>query len=183
MQTNEFQQLKREERSRERGKKADRFWRAFLMTENGKVKSTLLLNSFCMSVVFFAIYVATFGFLVDPIHSLVSGLPVIVINLIEALVPALAGTAVCSLTWLIFKEKRMMLATYLWLTLLAVACFITLLVLLRGDGQSQKLFLQFFALFVPAPILLGGGVSIYLYQNDRKRKALLPVEEETWRRM
>ena len=39
-------------------KAADSFWSAFQMTENGKVKSTLLLYSFCLCWVFIAVYAA-----------------------------------------------------------------------------------------------------------------------------
>ena len=34
---------------------AERFWSAFQMTENGRVKSTLLLYSFCLCWVFFGV--------------------------------------------------------------------------------------------------------------------------------
>lgn len=171
MQIGESNQLKKQDRSRERGQKADRFWRAFLLTENGKVKSTLLLNSFCLSFVFLAVYVASFAFLVDLLHPLVAGLPVALINLAEALVPALAGTAVCALAWFPCREKRLPLAAYLWLALLMLACCITMLILLRQDGAAQRAFLGVFALFVPAPLLLGGGLSAWLYRRYRKRRA------------
>ena len=46
---------------------ADSFWSAFQMTENGKVKSTLLLYSFCLCWVYIAVYFIAFAFLLDPI--------------------------------------------------------------------------------------------------------------------
>ena len=176
MQSKEFNQLRRAERSRDRKKRTDGFWRAFLLTENGKVKSTLLLNSFCLSVAFFAVYFAAYAFLVEPLHGLVGGAPVAVVNLVEAAAPAAAGTAVCSLTWLLFKEKRLFPATYLWLALLAAACLVTLLILLP-DGGSRLLCLQFFALFILAPLLLGGGWSMFLYLRY-KRRAAPPAKAE-----
>lgn len=170
MDTREFQRLQTEEKARAREKKADRFWQAFRLTEHGRVKSTLLLNSFCLCVVFAAVYFAAFYYLVDVLHPLVSGKSVWIINLTEALIPAIAGTAVCCLSDLLFKNKQMLPVTYLWLLALALACFITMLCLLRGEPQAQRLFLQFFALFVPAPVLLGGGVSLFLYSRHRKKK-------------
>lgn len=170
MQIGEVNQLKKEERSREQSKKADKFWQAFLLTENGKVKSTLLLNSFCLSFAFLAVYAVAFAVLVDAVHPLVKHLPVALINLVEAALPAVAGSAVCNLLWLVCKEKRLLPAAYLWLALLAAACLVTMLILLRGEAQARMYFLQFFLLFVPAPILLGGGLSFFLYLRHRKRR-------------
>ena len=72
-------------------KAAESFWSAFQMTENGKVKSTLLLYSFCLCWVFIAVYAALFVFLLDPLDALVSGAPGIVAHVVEAVVPALVG--------------------------------------------------------------------------------------------
>ena len=41
------------------GKFADKFWGAFQMTENGRVKSTILLYSFCLCWVLLAVYGGT----------------------------------------------------------------------------------------------------------------------------
>ena len=60
-------------------KAADSFWSAFQMTENGKVKSTLILYSFCLCWVFIAVYFAAFAFLLDPLDALVSGAPKVVV--------------------------------------------------------------------------------------------------------
>lgn len=170
MDTREFQRLQTEEKARAREKKADRFWQAFRLTEHGRVKSTLLLNSFCLCVVFAAVYFAAFYYLVDVLHPLVSGKSVWIINLTEALIPAIAGTAVCCLSSLLFRDKRIVPMTYLWMLALSLACLVTMLLLLGGDHRAQLLFLQFFLLFVPAPVLLGGGVSLVLYSRHRKKK-------------
>ena len=174
--------LQKQERARDRSRKADSFWKAFSLTENGKVKSTLMLNSFCLCLLFLAVYVAAFALLLDVIHPLVESLPVAVINLVEALVPAIAGTAVCLMTWFLFKEKRMPALAFLWLAFLALACFAAMLVILRGDAAARGFFLQFFALFVPAPILLGGGMSGLLYHRYMKRRAVPALAAESWKR-
>ena len=70
-------------------------------------------------------------------------------------------------------EKRMLLSAYLWLAALAVACLVAMLIILGGDFQAQMLFLQFFGLFVPAPILLGGGLSLWLYRRYQRRRPIL----------
>lgn len=148
------------------GKAAGRFWSAFQMTENGKVKSTLMLYSFCLCWVFLAVYVLCFALLNRPLDALLSGLPVAAVNLVEALVPAAAGTAVCCLTWLLPGDKRLLPAAYLWLALLVLACLITLIVLM--GWQSAPLILQFFGMFTLAPLLLGLGSSMLLYRRRQR---------------
>ena len=147
-------------------KAADSFWSAFQMTENGKVKSTLILYSFCLCWVFIAVYFAAFAFLLDPLDALVSGAPKVVVYLVEALVPALVGTVVCALSWPLYKDKRLMLAAFIWIFLLAIACLIAMLILMKDEPEARGLFLQFFAQAVPAPVLLGGGLSAFLYSRS-----------------
>ena len=80
------------------GRAADSFWSAFQMMENGRVKSTLMLYSFCLCWVFAAVYGAAIALLIGPLHMLMAGSPVFLENLVTALVPAVLGTAVCCLT-------------------------------------------------------------------------------------
>ena len=157
-----------EEWNRKVTKAADSFWSAFRMTENGKVKSTLMLYSFCLCWVFIAVYFASYFFLLDPLDALVSGAPKIVVYLVESLVPAVVGPAVCALPWPLYKDKRMMAASFTWIFLLAVACLIAMVVMMSDEPEARNLFLQFFAQAVPAPILLGGGLSAILYQRYMK---------------
>lgn len=162
---------------------AESFWSAFQMTENGKVKSTLLLYSFCLCWVFLAVYGLAYAFLTVPLHNLTSGGPTAVENLVGALVPAVLGTAVCSLTWFLSKtEKRLMPAAYIWLFVLALACLITLLILLRGEGEAQLLVLQFFGMFVLTPVLLGGGLAMFLYYRYWKNKPVSADAAALWKR-
>ena len=169
MQVRVLERLKKEERERAQQERADRFWACFLFTENGKVKSTLLLYSFCLCFVFLAVYGAAYALFLEWLDPLLAGCPVALVNFVEAAVPTLVGTAVCSLTWVISRDKRMMLAAYLWLAVLAVASFIAMLILLWGDTQAQLLFLQVFGLFVPAPVVLGCAVSAIWYTRYRRR--------------
>ena len=53
-------ELRRAEREKEQARRVESFWDAFRLTENGHVKSTLLLNSFCLSILFLAVYGAAF---------------------------------------------------------------------------------------------------------------------------
>ena len=157
------------------GRAADSFWSAFQMMENGRVKSTLMLYSFCLCWVFAAVYGAAIALLIGPLHMLMAGSPVFLENLVTALVPAVLGTAVCCLTWLLPGDKRKLPAAYLWLTLLMLACLIALLVLMGGEQGAQILALQFFGMFVLVPLILGDGMSILLFYRYWKHKP--PVKD------
>lgn len=170
MQINSMNELQRRERTRETSKKADRFWSSFLLTKDGKVKSALLLNSFCLCAVFVGVYFAAFYFLLDGLHLLTANAPPALANTVQSLAPAAVGTAVCCLAWFLPGEKRLMPAAYLWMAALAAACLVTMLILLGGDGLAQLLFLQMFALAVPAPLLLGGAASWLLYARRQRKK-------------
>lgn len=157
----ELRQAKREEA---RSRRAESFWNAFRLTENGRVKSTLLLNSFCLAAVFLAVYGAAFFLLTDPIHAWLAHGPRGMENLANALLPALAGTAVCALSHCICRPQTV-LAAYFWLLLLALASLVTMLLLLRGEGGASLLFLQLFGMMVPAPLLLGIGSAWWLLRR------------------
>ena len=169
--------LQEEERNRVRAEKADRFWNAFQITENGKVKSTLLLNSFCMAAVFIAIYFGAFALMLTPLQTMVENAPVWVGNLVGAVVPSLFGTLVCLAMFPLFKEKRTIPCTYLWIFLLAVACLITLVIMLWGESGTIKLLLQFMGLFVLCPVVLGGFGSVWLYKRWRMAHPLASDNE------
>ena len=157
------------------GRAADSFWSAFQMMENGRVKSTLMLYSFCRCGVFAAVHGGAIALLIGPLHTLMAGSPVFLENLVTALVSAILGTAVCGLTWLLPGDKRKLPAAYLWLTLLMLACLIALLVLLKGERGAQILALQFFGMFVLVPLILGDGLSIFLFYRYWKHKP--PVKD------
>lgn len=156
-------ELHRAEQEKARAQKADSFWNAFRLTENGHVKSTLLLNSFCLSILFLAVYFAAFYLLTDPIHHLLSAAPRAVENLANALLPAAVGTAACALAQL-FCHPRTVLAAYLWLLALALASLIAMLLMLRGQ-EGTSLFLSLYTMLVPAPLVLGIAVSLWLLRR------------------
>lgn len=163
-------------------KAAKSFWGAFQMTENGKVKSTLLLYSFCLCWVFILVYCGCFALLTRPLDALLACayLPVWLVNTVEALVPAIAGTAVCSLTWLLPGDKRLLPASYIWLALLMLACLIALVILM--GLESAGLVLQFFGMFVLAPLALGVGSSMLLYYQYWKKRPPVTDSTRPWKR-
>ena len=164
------------------GKFADKFWGAFQMTENGRVKSTLLLYSFCLCWVLLALYGGCFALLSAPLDALLActGLSVTLVNIIEALAPALLGTAVASLVWLLPGDKRLLPAAYIWLTLLMLACLIALIIMM--GLESAGLILQFFGMFVLAPLALGLGSSLLAYYLYWKKRPPAGDPARPWKR-
>ena len=95
------------------GKFADKFWGAFQMTENGRVKSTILLYSFC-------------------------------------------------LCWVL------------------LACLIALIVMM--GLESMGLVLQFFGMFVLAPLALGLSSSLLAYYLYWKKRPRAEDSARPWKR-
>ena len=146
-------------------KAADSFWSAFRMTENGKPKSGLLVYTFCLSFVMLAVYGGAFFVVIEGLHNLTAGLPVFLGNLIQALAAAIVGLLVSMLLHFVLPDKRLMFGAYLWLTLYAAACLVTLLTFLRGTGAVGAL-LTFYGWFVVIPLVLGLVVTYYLFRRD-----------------
>ena len=162
------------------GRFADKFWGAFQMTENGKVKSTLLLYSFCLCWVLLALYGGCFALLNPWLDGLLQGMPVPLVTLVEALVPAIVGTAVASLVWLLPGDKRLLPAAYIWLALLLLACLVALVIMMGLD--SAGLILQFFGMFTLAPLALGLGSSLLAYYLYWKKRPPAEKEARPWKR-
>ena len=86
--------------------KADKFWSIFLFTKNGRVKSTFIVNSFSLSILFLAVYGLCYFMLIDPLNSLVSAhLSTSLASLVESLVPALIGSVLCCSLFFVIKDK------------------------------------------------------------------------------
>ena len=167
------------------GKFADKFWGAFQMTENGRVKSTLMLYSFCLCWVLLAVYGGCFALINPWLDSLLksAGLPVLAITLLEALLPAAAGTAAASLVWLLPGDKRLLPAAYIWLALLMLACLVALILLMGWDSwDSVSLVLHFFGMFVLAPLATGLGASFLAYHLYSKKRPPAEDPARPWKR-
>ena len=160
-------------------KAADSFWSAFQMTENGKPKSGLLVYTFCLSFVMLAVYGAAFFVVIEGLHNLTAGMPVFWGNLIQSLAAAVVGLLVSMLLHFALPDKRLMFGTYLWLTLYAAACLVTLMIYLRGTGAVGAL-LTFYGWFVVIPLVLGLAVTHYLFRRDYVPPK--PDDEPDWKK-
>ena len=162
--------LKQEERKKKWDERGQKFWSAFLFTENGKPKSGFIIYTFCLAIVFFALYFAGFYFLVDLLAPLVKGWPVIFGNLFSSLCCSAVGLIVGYAFHRWFSDKRLILGAHIWLAILAVASIITMAIMLKGTGAMPE-FMKFFLWFVIIPVCLGLVVFYRLYRRDHHPKA------------
>lgn len=168
------------EKERRRKERADRFWGAFLFTENGKPKSSLLIYTFCLSFVFAAVYVLCYEGAMRLLTDPLSGWRPWMGNLVIALTASAAGAMLCCLPHRFFSDKRLVFGGHLWLALYAVAVMVTMLIFLSGTGATGT-FMTFFGWFVVIPVALGTGASALLYRRDH-HSAPPSEEEPEWKK-
>jgi len=157
-----------QEKKRTFREKMDRFWAVLFLTEEGRPKSALMLYSFCLSLLFFGIYAFAYGFLLDVLEKLFATYSVAVRNAFQAIVPGVAGSIVCSSLFFLFKDRRLVPATYIWLTLYALAALIGML--LVTAGEESRIFLYFYAMLVPTGLISGDAAMFLLYRRYRRKQ-------------
>ena len=148
--------------------KLDRFWAALFLTEDGRPKSASMLYSFCLSLVFLAVYAILYGVLIDWLETQFSAQSVGLRNLFESVLPGLAGTLVCCPLFFAFKDRRLVPAAYLWLIVYAVVAVVTMLFI--TNGEEFRIFLYFFGMFVPVGLVSGSLASFLLLRSFNRRK-------------
>lgn len=181
----EFDKAERRKERKEKWAKRERsFWKAFLFTENGKPKSSLLIYTFSLSFVFFAVYVGALFLLVDWLNPVVESWPPVAGNLLEAGLSCAIGILVGMVLHELFPDKRLVFGAHIWLALYAVAAFITVLLMMKGDAGVAD-FTAFFCWFFLPPVVLGNLVFYYLFRRDyepeRKPQELKPWQKYTRR--
>ena len=153
--------------------KLDAFSRALFLDEHGKPKSAVLLYSFLLSILFSAIYIAAYFLLLDPLESALSSLPVAVRNVIQYLVPAVAGSIPCVALYFAFsKNKQTVPCAYLWMAALLILMMLVMLILADWSDGGTDYLLFLVILVVPSAlsILCGGIPSWLLYRKELKKQ-------------
>ena len=166
-------------------RKLDGFFRGLFFEENGKPKNANLLYSFLLAILFVLIYGASYLLLLDPLERAFSGAGVGFRNLMEYLVPALVGSALCLLFTLLPGEKKGLVAgAYVWMGALLVAMMLFELLLIDwSDARTEYgLFMAIVNLPAIASVLTGGVPALLLYRRAQKRKAAQaePTERPSW---
>lgn len=148
--------------------KADKFWSIFLPVKDGKIKSTLLVNSFSLSFLFLAVYILSYLLLIDPIDAMIAEhMSPLMVSLIESIIPAIIGSLLCCSLHFLVSDKRIVPAAYIWLVIYSLFVFIGMLTPLQAEERS--LFFQLFGLLIVVPVITGGIFSTFLYFRYQKK--------------
>lgn len=141
------------------------FWKSFLLTEDGKPKSGLIIYTFCLMFVFLAIYVAAFWLVIDLLTDPLAAIPPVLGNLIQSVLVGVIASALSWLMHILLPDKRLAFGTHLWLGVLLAACIIYLCFYLKTwDAISSMLI---FALwFGIIPVGMGLTATYFLYRHD-----------------
>lgn len=169
------QEKKRQERQKKRDERSKRFWSTFLFTENGKPKSGFLVYTFSLSVVFIALYILGFRYLVDLLAPLTAAWPVFWGNLFGSLCVSAVVLLIGYGLHRLFSDKRLLFGTHLWLLAYVLAAVIYMAVYLRDAGTMRE-FMLFALWFGIIPVALGTILFFILCKRDHH--PTLPVEEE-----
>ena len=155
--------------------KAEKFWEAFRMTENGKPKSSLGIYTFSLSVLFAAVYALCCEGAIRLLTEPLARLPAWGSNLVISLVSSGVGAALCCAPHRFMRDKRLVFGGHLWLCGYAAAILGIMLVMM-GFSEAFGAFLIFFGWAVALPVALGTGVSAALFR--RNRQPAKPAEPE-----
>ena len=158
--------LTEKEKQERRRQRADSFWGAFQFTENGKPKSSLIVYTFSLSILFAAVYFLCYEAAIRLLTGPLSVLPAWGSNLVTALSASLLGAAVCCLPHRFFRDKRLVFGGHLWLCVYAAAVAVIMLAIM-GFTDGFGAFLLFFAWFILPPVLVGTAASALMFFRDR----------------
>ena len=162
-------EAKRSKKSKARKEKLQKmeksFWRSFLLTEDGKPKSGMLIYTFCLSFVFFGIYILAFWMVIEELSDPLASLPPVLGNLIQSVLVGVAASALSGLMHILLPDKRLAFGTHLWLALYVVASVITLAILLK-EAELIGAMLMFALWFAVIPLAMGLTVTYLLYRRD-----------------
>ncbi len=175
--------LTEEERAARRKERADEFWNIFLFTKNGKVKSTLMVNTFSLSVLFVAVYVLCFMLLNEWLDfKLAEHLPTWLVSVVESVVPSAFATLICCSFFFVFKDKRLIPCTYLWLVVYGLVLLIGVCV--GVDAETRAFFLTFYCMFALVPLCIGVTSAWLLYRRYQRTHPVVeaPQPKKAWQR-
>ena len=162
-------EAKRSKKSKARKEKLQKleksFWRSFLLTEDGKPKSGLLIYTFCLSFVFLGIYILAFWMVIEELSNPLASLPPVLGNLIQSVLVGVAASALSGLMHILLPDKRLAFGTHLWLALYVVASVITLAILLK-EAELIGAMLMFALWFAVIPLAMGLTATYLLYRRD-----------------
>lgn len=139
----------------------------FRFTKDGKMKSGTLAYSITYAALYLVVYGACYYFLIDVLGPLTAPLPILVSDIIGAVVPGLIGAILLLIPLKFVSDKKPAFLAYVWLAVFALIFCIAMVIQLKDDPEALQIFLRLFFIMVPVPLILGGGSTWYLWKKDR----------------
>ena len=169
-----------QERNQKWAERGRKFWSAFLFTKDGKPKSGFLTYTFCLSIAEIFLYVGLFWAVTTVFTPLMAGWAPWLNNLVQSLLVAVCGLGLNIILHRLFKDKKLIFGTYVWLILYTILTVISQLIMLKGTGAYPEFF-TFMLWFVFLPLLVAVPVMWYLWKrDDHPEKG--PEEEPAWKK-
>ena len=154
-------------------RKIDHICRVVFLTEEGKPKSTVLIYSFSLSLLFIVVFLVSYWMLLEPLEKALQSSSVVLRNIVEYTVPAIAGCIPCVALSFAFKVRMNMVpAAFTWLCVIDVIMFVTMafMVYMSDWATEYGLFMAITGVPMLLSALLGTVASQVVYR--RRKKAL-----------
>ena len=154
-------------------RKIDHICRVVFLTEEGKPKSTVLIYSFSLSLLFIVVFLVSYWMLLEPLEKALQSSSVVLRNIVEYTVPAIAGCIPCVALSFAFKVRMNMVpAAFTWLCGIDVIMFVTMAFMVDMSDWATEYVLFMAITGVPMLLsaLLGTVASQVVYR--RRKKAL-----------
>ena len=169
-----------QERNQKWAERGRKFWSAFLFTKDGKPKSGFLTYTFCLSIAEIFLYLLLFWAAITVLTPLVASWTPWAGNLLISLLVAAAGLGANLLLHRLFKDKKLIFGTFVWLALYLVLTIVSQLILLRGTGAYPEFF-TFMLWFVFIPFGAAFPAVWFVWKRDDHPEQK-PAEEPAWKK-
>jgi hypothetical protein len=145
---------------------ADSFWNIFSFTKDGKIKSSFFVYAFSLSVLFASVYAVSYWFIPSLIDPFLAPRSVVLANIAESIIPALAASGAASLIQCLVSDKK--LAALALAFVAAGSAFIIIFLLVITEADSRSDVVSFLLFYVPLPLTALGFAAIIFFTRRRK---------------
>ena len=147
---------------KERGRlsgKIDGIFRSLFFPECGQSNSAALLYSFCLSLLFIAVFVASYMFLVDPLEVLFQNSSVAVRNIVEYIIPAIVGCIPCLALSFAFRGPKISIVplAFIWICVITLIMCVTMA--FAADKNSWKNDYGIFMKLIGLPMIISAALG------------------------
>lgn len=143
-----------------------------LTDENGKPKSTLLLYSFCLSLLFFILCFLTSSLAIRFVGTFFSDVYPATANVISFFLCALFFVLISCCFWFIVRDQKIIfLLGYIFFFAATLVLFVCCLIKLSGETREEMMvFLIYYLAVLMVPSLIGTLISFVMYLRWNKER-------------